>query len=579
MVTKQRFFHFIKHTLYPYRYWLILQIFNVFFWAFLRKYCVELSRNLVNILKERDALDMGALEKNLFFVLMISVSWLVSFRIHDFIWRKVRPGLRQSLATRMTSCSMQHSQRFYQENLVGNTSSKIREVAHKLPASLELLTDSALFPFLTIAFVLFSTAKLGLVFFAILGGWIFFFLFSLWMVYPHLQKINRSIAESHNAISGHVVDVLGNLMSVRLFTRYCEERRLMAGKTKDAMQKERHLEWLLLCFFFVQGLLFVVVQGASLWVIMSWLKEGKAQPGDVIYVIEMGILAVVSLFPFLETLRKLLDNWAYIRQGISVILTPAEIQDKSNASDLVVSQGDIVYDNVTFAYEKEAPLFQDFSLTIGAKQQVALVGYSGSGKTTCLSLLLRLFDVEKGRILIDGQDLRDVSQDSLHRSISIVTQDPYLFQRSIMENIRYGNPKASDEEVMQAAKEAFAHDFISNLPQGYDTLVGERGASVSGGQKQRIAIARAFLKRAPILIMDEATSQLDPGTDLLIQEGLKRLRECQKQTTLIISHRMSTLKHVDRILLFSKGRIVESGTHEELLAANKQYKQLWSSFE
>ncbi|WP_291398139.1 ATP-binding cassette domain-containing protein [Acinetobacter sp.] len=220
-------------------------------------------------------------------------------------------------------------------------------------------------------------------------------------------------------------------------------------------------------------------------------------------------------------------------------------------------------------------LFFKINLSNTAGQKVGLVGYSGGGKSTFVNLILRLYDVTDGAILIDGQDIRDVTQDSLRENIAMIPQDPSLFHRSLMENIRYGRADSTDEEVIEAAKKAHAHEFISALPQGYDSLVGERGVKLSGGQRQRIAIARAILKNAPILILDEATSQLDSVTESLIQESLWELM--QNKTTIVIAHRLSTLLHMDRILVFDKGKIVEDGTHSELLAKAGLYKTLWDA--
>jgi len=257
------------------------------------------------------------------------------------------------------------------------------------------------------------------------------------------------------------------------------------------------------------------------------------------------------------------------------LIVSLEIQDKPNAITLNCTQGQITFNQVKFHYKSTEPLFQNKSIEIQAGQKVGLVGYSGSGKSTFVNLILRLYDVTDGAILIDGQDIRDVTQDSLRENIAMIPQDPSLFHRSLMENIRYGRIDTTDEEVIEAAKKAHAHGFIEKLQQGYGSLVGERGVKLSGGQRQRIAIARAILKNAPILILDEATSQLDSVTENLIQESLWKLM--QNKTTIVIAHRLSTLLHMDRILVFDKGKIVEDGTHSDLLARGGVYKNLWDA--
>jgi ATP-binding cassette subfamily B protein len=260
---------------------------------------------------------------------------------------------------------------------------------------------------------------------------------------------------------------------------------------------------------------------------------------------------------------------------LSTLIVPQDIQDKTDARDLSIYKGQISFDHVEFQYKDTAPLFQKKSITIEAGQKVGLVGYSGSGKSTFVNLILRLFDVTDGSIKIDDHDIRDLTQDSLRRNIAMIPQDPTLFHRSLMDNIRYGRIEATDEEVIEAAKKAHAHEFISKLPQGYDSPVGERGVKLSGGQRQRIAIARAILKNAPILILDEATSQLDSVTESDIQDSLWDLM--QNKTTIVVAHRLSTLLHMDRIMVFDQGKIVEDGTHKELLAMHGLYKNLWDA--
>lgn len=260
---------------------------------------------------------------------------------------------------------------------------------------------------------------------------------------------------------------------------------------------------------------------------------------------------------------------------MNALVIPHDIKDKSNASQLVVTQGRIEFSKVKFHYQGGYSLFQNKSVTIEPGQKVGLVGYSGSGKSTFVNLILRLYEVVDGQILIDGQNLAEVTQESLRQAIAMIPQDPTLFHRSLMDNIRYGRTDATDEEVILASRKAHAHEFISLLPEGYKTLVGERGVKLSGGQRQRIAIARAILKNAPILMLDEATSQLDSITESNIQESLWDLM--QGKTTLIVAHRLSTLLHMDRILVFDKGHIIEDGTHTELLNRGGLYKTLWDA--
>jgi ATP-binding cassette subfamily B protein len=276
-------------------------------------------------------------------------------------------------------------------------------------------------------------------------------------------------------------------------------------------------------------------------------------------------------------MQSFLEDLGTVDQALGILKEPLKIKDGSN--ELQVTKGEIIFENVKFSYSGDQPIFTEKSVTIYPGQKVGLVGHSGSGKSTFVNLILRLFDVDGGRILIDGQDISETTLNSLHRAIGTIPQDPSLFHRSLFENIAYGSENsaqtATRQEAIEAAKKAHAHKFIEKLPGGYSSLVGERGIKLSGGQRQRISIARAFLKNAPILILDEATSQLDSITENLIQESLKNLM--RNKTTLVIAHRLSTLEIMDRILVFDRGKIVEDGTHEELMLMNGTYKRLWSA--
>lgn len=274
-------------------------------------------------------------------------------------------------------------------------------------------------------------------------------------------------------------------------------------------------------------------------------------------------------------MRDFITYWGTVDQALAILDTAPEIQDATNAKKLNVVKGEVSFKNVQFHYKGVTPLFENVNITIHAGQKVGLVGYSGSGKTSFVNLILRLYDIDGGQILIDNQNISLVLQDSLRENIGMIPQDPSLFHRSLAENIRYGSESSSDAEVIDAAKRAHAHEFIEKLPEKYASLVGERGVKLSGGQRQRIAIARAILKNAPILILDEATSQLDSLTENYIQDSMWQLM--QSKTTIIIAHRLSTLLHMDRILVFDKGKIIEDGAHDQLLARDGLYKTLWTT--
>ncbi len=301
--------------------------------------------------------------------------------------------------------------------------------------------------------------------------------------------------------------------------------------------------------------------GAAIWL---WF-QGKATPGDVAFVITSYFIVNGYLRDIGQHVNHLQRSVNEMEELVAIHAQPLGIEDRPAAQDVRIKDGEVRFDDVTFRYGAHpTPLYSDLAVTIPRGQRVGLVGHSGSGKTTFVKLIQRLYDVTGGRVLIDGIDVRDMTQASLRSQIAVVQQEPILFHRSLAENISYGKPGASDAEIAHAAKLANAHDFIARLPRGYSTLVGERGVKLSGGERQRVALARAFLADAKILILDEATSSLDSESEALIQEAIGRL--LRGRTALVIAHRLSTVRALDRILVFDEGRIVQDGSHEQLLA-------------
>ncbi|MFO9062771.1 ABC transporter ATP-binding protein, partial [Legionella pneumophila serogroup 1] len=382
-------------------------------------------------------------------------------------------------------------------------------------------------------------------------------------------------ANSESQLSGQLVDSLANQSNIRIFSRKgfeVERMNTFFRSVQRAFQRKELFIVLLCC---AQGGMIAVMMGLASITLIHLYGKGLVSIGDFALILGLSMELGHMMWYTMYQVDQFNQALGKARQSLNALVIPHEIQDKKNASQLIVTQGQIEFSKVKFHYQGGYSLFQNKSVTIEAGQKVGLVGYSGSGKSTFVNLILRLYEVVDGQILIDDQNLSEVTQESLRQAIAMIPQDPTLFHRSLMDNIRYGRTKASDEEVILASKKAHAHEFISLLPEGYETLVGERGVKLSGGQRQRIAIARAILKNAPILMLDEATSQLDSITESNIQDSLWELM--QGKTTLVVAHRLSTLLHMDRILVFDKGHIVEDGTHTELLNLGGLYKTLWDA--
>ncbi|MCB9989591.1 MAG: ABC transporter ATP-binding protein [Rhodospirillales bacterium] len=387
-------------------------------------------------------------------------------------------------------------------------------------------------------------------------------------------KFTRSAAKD-TAIGAMLADVMTGVPTVKAFgAEGREDERFQAltgrwyqiflnacqtGQTTDLLRS-------IVRNFMVAGMV-----GMSIWM---W-REGTATPGDIVLALTSGMFMGGYLREVGRHIAELQKAISEMEDGITFWLRKDDIVDKPEARLFVRGKGRITFDNVRFTYDgQNDPLYDGFSLAIAEGEHVALVGHSGSGKSTFIKLVQRLYDVQGGEIRIDGQDIADVTQDSLRRAIALVPQEPILFHRSLAENIAYGKPGASMGEIRKAAQKAYAHDFISALPQGYDTLVGERGVKLSGGERQRVAIARAILADAPILILDEATSALDSVSEHYIQKALAELM--RGRTTITVAHRLATIKSVDRILVFDQGRVVEQGAHEELsVREGYLYRQLY----
>lgn len=380
-------------------------------------------------------------------------------------------------------------------------------------------------------------------------------------------------AEASSRCRGESVDTVTNIATVRQFAQREAELGRLGNLFDDRAVKDIRQVFFGELIMAVNSFFAVSMTAIVLWMLYFLLSNGGVTTGTLVLV--LGLLGRVG-YMFVTTgqaFNRFIREYGNLEEGLNEILIDYDIVDVKNAKELNANSGIIEWQHVGFKFGQNK-VFENFSLTIPAGQRVGLVGHSGAGKTTFVSLLLRQHDVTDGAITIDGQDIAAVTQDSLRANIAVVPQEPMLFHRSIRENITYGKPDATDEEVIAVAKKAQAHDFISQLEQGYDTLVGERGVKLSGGQKQRVAIARAMLKDAPILVLDEATSALDSESEVLIQKALHELME--GKTVIAVAHRLSTLREMDRIIVLDRGVIVEDGSHDTLKNAGGIYASLWA---
>jgi ATP-binding cassette subfamily B protein len=388
--------------------------------------------------------------------------------------------------------------------------------------------------------------------------------------YPY--DLARNEAESEQ--TALLADTITNNSSVKLFNGYWPEVHNF-GRASSLVARRRRNSWLVgTGFDFFQGFLASVLEvGIFYFSVVLW-KQGTFSIGDFVLIQAYLLKIMDEIWGFGRVIRQAYEAVSDANEMTETFLTSLEIEDTPGAKELKITEGVIDYDDVSFCYIDKCDIFKSLNFTISSGEKLAFIGSSGAGKSTLIKLLLRMHNLSGGRILIDGQDISQVTQESLWRNISLVPQDPILFHRSLKENIRYGRPEATDKEIIEASKKARCHDFIIKQENGYDTLVGERGIKLSGGERQRVAIARAILRNAPILVLDEATSSLDSESESLIQEALDELMK--GKTVLMIAHRLSTIRKADRILVIEDGGIIESGKHEELIKKKKGiYAKLW----
>ncbi len=499
------------------------------------------------------------------------------WRLHNFAQLKTIPYVFQRMMHKICQHVFYLPYTYFQNNLSGSITAKMRGIGdnyYKMHQALEWKLSKPLL--ITIFSGIVLVCINFKIFFFILGFQLLFipcgFIF-----FTKLAKMEQGRQDSWYYLFGTIADRVQNVFNIFSFATRKKEIESVQNYYRNV---QNPLTVRYYKYDFIIGIFFSLIYWAfiiSLFIFVIYLKNaGEVTIGDIAFVISLMFLFTENSWHATLGIKDFLSDLAAFKSAFSIMKVAKCTIDKENAKDLKISKGEITFKDISFSYEKGGKIFDNFNLHIKPSQKVGLVGHSGTGKSTLVSLILKNFKATEGDITIDNQSIYDVSSDSLRSHISLIPQDIMLFHRSIGENIGYAKENVTQAEIEQAAKMANIHEFILSLPDGYNTLVGERGIKLSGGQRQRIAIARAILKNAPLLILDEATSSLDSETENEVQKSINTMLEKNKATVIAIAHRLSTIKHMDRIIVMEEGKIVEDGTFKTLLEKPKgKFKELW----
>lgn len=504
------------------------------------------------------------------FITVINITLTISQLIQSTVSARTQPIITNKISETLTGYTYQQSMSFWANKMSGSINTQIGYIEKGAMAFYQLFEVACLILVILINGTLLFAINKYVAYLFIFA--IFFRVLYAWLLRKKVKQASEDLSTASSKLSGKLVDSFSNYSIIKLFSGAEKEKQALMQPRQEKIRKSIHSRYTMRLFWGVPGILWDLMFGATILFCCLLYQHGQMTVAEIVYTISvyMGVMwrisYIVNRFP------DIIDMTASAKKAYRELVVPLTIIDKENAKNLKVNRGGIEFNGVYFKYRNKYVL-KDLSLIVNPGERVGIVGASGAGKTTLVNLLMRFYEPQSGNILIDGQNIADVKQDSLRENIAFIPQDPTMFNRTIGDNIAYGKFGANITEIRNAAKKASADKFIMDTEKGYDSVVGDRGIKLSGGQRQRIAIARAFLKNAPILVLDEATSALDSETERAIQKSFEKLS--RGRTTIAIAHRLSTLRNMDRIIVLDKGVIVEQGSHQQLLRKKGKYYSLW----
>jgi ATP-binding cassette subfamily B protein len=496
----------------------------------------------------------------------------ISYRVGHVLEVMIHARIRAKVKKALFEYTSRLSFGYFADRFAGQISHQISTAANALERMEETIVNKFIdnsWMFILSSIAIISIYRpLGI----ILAVWVVLYIFGVRYLAKKITIHAENFAHQESNTTGALVDMYTNVATVKVYSKDFDQSRVGDQVDREYAAQVSLGKWDVLTYAF-QGCSAVFLGIAVLILTARGYGHGLITIGGIVVISGITLKIIEFVYDTGHIISSFVRNRGECAQALKDIIVPPTVVDGPKSNELWDTVG-VVYDKVNFSYNGQKHILSNFSLTIPAKQRLGIVGLSGAGKTTMVNLLLRFFDPQKGKIKMNKIDITSMTQESLRSHISFISQDTSLFHTTIAENIQYGSPSATREQIESAAKMAFADEFIQTLPKGYDTVVGERGVKLSGGQRQRIAIARAMLKNAPLFLLDEATSALDSDSEAKVQEALKKLME--GKTVITIAHRLSTLQFMDRIILIEEGKVIEDGTHQELLAKNGQYAKLWS---